>query len=275
MNKGEQVAGYDMVARGRRMPAITIVMPCLNEEANVEMAMDATLKALDRHQLDGELIVINDGSTDSTQAIVERRALTDPRIRLIKHDRPMGIGRSFFDGVQNAQKDFVTMFPGDNENDPDDALTYISIANDVDIIVPFIQNVEIRSRARRLISAMYRFIINLTFGMNLNYTNGTVIYNTAVLRNVSLRSNGFFYQAEILIRLIRQGYLYAETPHFLNDRKSGKTKALSLKSFFEVLKAYLHLLVDVHVLRSLGQTDIPLNQNSATYRRASALKEAR
>ena len=257
------------------MPAITIVMPCLNEEANVEMAIDATLNALDRHQLDGELIVVDDGSADSTRAIVEKCALRDPRIRLIAHDRPMGIGRSFFDGVQNARKDFVTLFPGDNENDADDALTYISIANDVDIIVPFVQNVEIRSRTRRLISAMYRFIINLTFGMNLNYTNGTVIYNTAVLRNLSFRSKGFFYQAEILIRLIRQGYLYAETPHFLNNRKSGKTKALSLKSFFELFKAYLHLVFDVHIRRRLGRTDIPLNQNSATYRRAAACKKTR
>lgn len=260
---------------GNTSPSITIVMPCLNEEANVLMAINATLKALDHYRLDGELIVINDGSSDGTRAIVEKRALTDARIRLINHDHPLGIGTSFFDGVRNASKEFVSMFPGDNENDPEDALTYIHIANNVDIIVPFIHNEEIRLIMRRIISSLYRFIINISFGMNLNYTNGTVIYNTAVLRGVTLRSRGFFYQAEILIRLIREGYLYAETPHFLTERNSGKTKALTLKSLYEVTIAYLRLLADVHVFRRIGAANESLHKDSATYRRVLAAKEKR
>lgn len=253
---------------------ITVVMPCLNEEANVRQAMDSTLQAFDAYKLDGELIVVNDGSNDGTRAVVEERARLDFRIRLLNHDRPLGIGRSFFDGVQQAGKEFVTMFPGDNENDPMDALTYINIARDVDIIVPFIHNVEIRSRMRRLTSALYRLIINLSFGMNLNYTNGTVIYNTMMLRGIKPRAQGFFYQAEILIRLIRQGYLYAETPHFLADRSSGKTKALSLKSLRDVSLAYLHLMADVHLFRRVGATDQPLHPASATMRRVSEYSSA-
>lgn len=247
-------------------------MPCLNEEANVGIAMETTLQAFDLYEVKGELIVVNDGSSDGTRAVVESNP--DPRIRLLNHERPMGIGRSFFDGVQQASCQFVTMFPGDNENDPVDALTYLHIANDVDIIVPFIHNVEIRSPMRRLTSSLYRFIINLSFGMNLNYTNGTVIYNTAVLRKIRPRSQGFFYQAEILIRLIRRGYLYAETPHFLADRSSGKTKALSLRSLLDVSSAYLALLADVHLFRRVGATDHPLNESSATYRRMHNAKPA-
>ena len=242
-------------------------MPCLNEEASVRQAMDSTLQAFDAYKLDGELIVVNDGSNDTTRVVVEECARLDSRIRLLNHDRPLGIGRSFFDGVQLANKEFVTMFPGDNENDPMDALTYISIARDVDIIVPFIHNVEIRSRMRRLTSALYRLIINISFGMNLNYTNGTVIYNTMVLRGIKPSAQGFFYQAEILIRLIRQGYLYAETPHFLADRSSSKSKALSLKSLRDVTLAYLHLMADVHLFRRVGATDQPLYPASATLRR--------
>ncbi len=272
----DNLAGHSVQAvPGKASPSITVVMPCLNEEANVLTAIDATLEALDHYRLDGELIIINDGSSDDTGTIVEKRSLTDARIRLINHDRPLGIGRSFFEGVRNASKEFVTMFPGDNENDPEDALTYIHIANNVDIIIPFIHNAEIRSIMRRVISSLYRFIINLSFGANFNYTNGTVIYNTAVLRGVAPRSGGFFYQTEILIRLIRQGYLYAETPHFLTERNSGKTKALTLKSLCEVTVGYLRLLADVHIFRHIGATNESLHKGSATYRRVLAAREKR
>lgn len=250
-----------------RLPTLSVVMPCLNEQDNVSSAIRRTLAAFDRHGIEGEIVVINDGSTDGTADVVRALAGRYPSIRLIEHARPMGIGASFWDGVRNARNDFVTMFPGDDENDPDDALLCYYLTRDVDIIVPFIHNVEVRSISRRLISSLYRFVINITFGMNLNYTNGTVVYNRAILDGVTLKSNGFLYQAELLIKLIRAGYLYAETPHFLSRRSSGKTKALTLKSFLQVTRGYLGLIWEVHVLRRTGFADVPLDPRSAAYRR--------
>lgn len=253
-----------------RMPTLSVVMPCLNEQNNVSSAIRRTIAAFDRHGIEGEIVVINDGSTDGTAGVVHTLAGRYPNVRLIEHTRPMGIGASFWDGVRNARNDFVTMFPGDDENDPDDALLCYYLTRDVDIIVPFIHNVEVRSSWRRLISSLYRFVINISFGTNLNYTNGTVVYNRTILEGVTLKSSGFFYQAELLIKLIRAGYLYAETPHFLLRRDSGKTKALTLKSFLKVARGYLGLIWEVHVMRSSGFADMPINPHSATYRRKSS-----
>lgn len=249
------------------LPSLSVVMPCLNEAGNVAAAIDNTLRALDRHGIHGELIVINDGSTDETPAIVTAHSARDARIRMIEHTSPQGIGASFLDGARHATNEFVVMFPGDNEDDPDDVLRYFYLANDVDIIVPFICNAEVRSFSRRAISSLYRFIINLSFGTNLNYTNGAVVYSRAVLSDLELNSTGFFYQAEILIRLIRAGYLYAEVPHFLSYRGHGKTKALTLRSFLAVVRSYLSLMRHVHVSRDLGSTDIGFKSETATYRR--------
>jgi glycosyltransferase involved in cell wall biosynthesis len=249
------------------MPTLTVVMPALNEEANIAAAMKSTLRSFDHHGITGELIVVNDGSRDRTPDLVRGYMAREPRIRMIEHDVPKGIGTSFWDGVRAARHQFVTMFPGDNENDPVDALTYFYLTRDVDIIVPFIHNVEVRSVTRRVVSSLYRFIINMSFGMNLNYTNGTVIYNTSVIRQITPRATGFFYQAEILVRLIRAGYLYAETPHFLSQRASGRTKALTLRSFFKVARDYLGLVWYVHVLRRIGETGAVIVPESATYRR--------
>jgi glycosyltransferase involved in cell wall biosynthesis len=250
-----------------RLPTLSVVMPCLNEQDNVASAMQRTLAAFDRYGIEGEIVLINDGSTDGTAGVVRALAGCHPNVRLIEHARPMGIGASFWDGVRNSRNDFVTMFPGDDESDPDDTLLCYYLTRDVDIIVPFIHNVEVRSIWRRLISSLYRFIINMSFGMNLNYTNGTVVYNRAILDGVTMKSSGFLYQAELLIKLIRAGYLYAETPHFLSRRGSGKSKALTLKSFLQVTRGYLRLIWEVHVLRRTGFTDVPIDPRSAAYRR--------
>lgn len=254
------------------LPTLTVVMPSLNEEANVTAAIESTLRSFDHHGIAGELIVVNDGSRDRTPELVKSCMARDSRIRLIEHGAPRGIGASFWEGVQAANHQFVTMFPGDNENDPIDALTYFYLTRDVDIIIPFIHNVEVRSLPRRVVSSIYRFVVNMSFGMNLNYTNGTVIYNTDVIRQISPRATGFFYQAEILIRLIRAGYLYAETPHFLSQRGSGRTKALTLRSFIKVAREYLGLAWYVHVSRRYGETGNVIVPTSATYRRLARLQ---
>jgi glycosyltransferase involved in cell wall biosynthesis len=256
-----------------QLPSISVVMPCLNEECNVEAAARAVLKAFDRRGVAGELIIVNDGSTDRTQQVAEAIGAQDSRVRVFRHEIRQGIGVSFFDGVRLAQKECVVYMPGDNENDPDDALTYLHLANDVDIIVPFIYNVEIRSKWRRIVSSVFRFIVNMSFGTNLNYTNGTTIYRTAIVRQVELSTNGFFYQAELLVKLIRRGYLYAETPHFLANRSTGVTKALSLRSVREVTRSYVRMVLEIHILRSAGATGLPLDPGSATYRRLQSLQQ--
>lgn len=255
--------------------SVSVVMPALNEEENIQAAIESTFKAFERRQLDGEIIAVNDGSVDQTGKIITDLMKIYPNLKVVKHDQAMGIGRSFFDGVKAATKDVVVMFPGDNENNPDDALNFISILSEVDIVVPFIQNIEVRNKGRRLLSSTYRFIINMSFGINLNYTNGTVFYRRAILSEVELISSGFFYQAELLIKLIRNGYLFAEVPNFLFTRGSGKSKATTLKSLIRVMKSYLKLFHNIHFStegRSLPGKE--LNKQSVSYRKYQALKES-
>lgn len=258
-----------------KLPSLSVVIPCLNEEENIKLTAHRTLVALELYGIEGELIIINDGSSDKTGPIAHELAQEFDNVRVIDHTSPHGIGASFWDGVQNAQNDFVVLVPGDGEIDPEDALRYYYLTRDVDIIVPFIHNVEIRSYARRIISSLYRFIINMSFGTTLNYTNGTVIYNRTILKGMRLKSKGFLYQAELLINLVRAGYLYAETPHFLLPRNAGTTKALTLKSFGQVIGGYLVLMWDVHVTRRAGRPGIINDARSATCRRKTTWHEHR
>ena len=207
---------------------VSVIMPALNEENNISTAIENVVKSFMQLDILGEIVVINDGSTDRTRTIVESLIGKYPFIQLICHDKPKGIGASCWEGIWKSKGEMVTWLPGDAENDAFEILRYLPLMEHVDIVIPFIYNRNVRSWKRRMLSKFYKGIINLSFGMLLNYMNGTVLYRKSVLQNITLKSSGF-YQTELLIKCIKSGYLYAEVPCAHSPRLSGKSKALTFQ----------------------------------------------
>jgi len=227
-------------------------MPSLNEEKDILSALEDTLSAFKEFGIDGEVLVINDGSTDSTPMLVQGKIKENPhKIRMIEHPSPKGIGASFWDGVEEGRGNIVCMLPGDNENEPGQILRYINLLENVDMVIPFVFNRTIRSRLRNLLSSIYKLIINNTFLISLNYTNGTVLYRKSLLKELKNRDSSFFFQTDILIRLVKRRYLFAEVPYRLRTRKAGKSKAITLRAFVEVVKGYLRLVKDVYFKKEI------------------------
>lgn len=237
--------------------AVTAVMPSLNEEKNLQAAVQNVLLSYGQLGINGEVVIVNDGSTDSTGKIAEDLKTKNPAIQVIHHSSPQGIGGSFWDGVKIARGEVVVMMPGDGENDANEILRYLPLMDHVDMVIPYVFNKQVRSRARRLVSNLYRGIINITFGMTLNYMNGTVMYRKCILGDITLNGKGFFYQTELLIKCIGSGYLFAEVPYALSFRAGGRSKATSLKSLKNVIKAYLGLFRDVYLSGKMKRVPAP------------------
>lgn len=250
---------------------MSVVMPALNEEKNLAEALTDCLQAIEEFGIAGEIIVVNDGSTDGTGQIAADWAKRDPRVSTIIHERPRGIGASFWHGVDSARGTTVVMLPGDNENDPGEIFQYHDILKHVDIVIPFVYNKNTRSLYRNGLSFIYRFIINTTFMVYFNYTNGTNLYRTSILRELDKRSTSFFFQTDMLVRLVKKGYLFAEVPYRLGVRKGGVSRAASFPSFLQVARGYLRLVKDIY----WGESDSLLSLHSADSRtkaRRQALK---
>jgi len=234
--------------------SLSVIMPALNEEKNILLATKNVLDAFDDFKITGEIIVINDGSTDGTENLVTDLMKSESRVRMVKHDSPKGIGVSFWDGVDHAEGEAVIMMPGDNENDSWEIFRYYRLLEQVDIVIPFVFNKEVRSIFRNALSFVYRLIINTTFLVNFNYTNGTVLYRKSILKELDYRSSGFFFQTDILIRIVKKGYLFAEVPYRLGVRKEGISRAVSFPSLLKVMKGYMRLLNDFYRTKKTAKT---------------------
>jgi len=252
-----------------KLHKLSVVVPALNEEDTISSVIYNLNESFVNYNIDGEIIVINDGSTDSTENIIKDLQKKLNNITLINHISPKGIGKTIWEGYTKSRSDLVTWIPADGENDAFELLRYIDLMNEVDIVVPFIYNKGIRSYFRRIVSIIFKAIINISFMMLLNYSNGLVIYRRSILLDLKLNSLGFFWSTEILLKLIKQGYLYAEVPMGLKKRESGKSKALSLKALLSVILGYLHTLITFYFTNSILKN---LNEESVSYKRTKLIE---
>lgn len=226
---------------------VSVIMPALNEERSLPHAVANVICGFEKFSLDGELIIVNDGSSDRTGDVAEELAVRFPSVRVLHHPAPEGIGAAFRDALKLACGEFVVYIPGDGEIDAAEILCYTPLMADVDMVVPFVQNPAIRRWSRRALSACYTLAMNATFGISLRYLNGTVLYRRAILEGITIRNPGFFYQAELLIKAVRRKYRYTEVPYTQQRRIDGRSKSVTLKSLLPVLKGYFCLIGELYL----------------------------
>lgn len=94
-------------------PKYSIVIPAFNESARIPGTLQAVVSCLRTHQWDAEVIVVNDGSTDSTAQIVRDLAASAPEVRLLENPGNRGKGYSVRNGVLNALGEVVLFTDSD------------------------------------------------------------------------------------------------------------------------------------------------------------------
>lgn len=237
------------MSKNERKPSVTIVVPCLNEEGNIRGAVDCIYKALGEtgRFSSFEILIFNDGSTDKTGAVADALKNEVPGIRVIHNLKNMGFGYNYAEGVRQAKKEYVIMVPGDNEI-PVEAIKRVFIKTGLsDIVVPYTANSRVRPLSRRFVSRAFVILINLLFGLNLRYYNGTCAIKSSLLKRLPLKTWGFAYMASILVRLIRSGASYTETGIDIKPRETGKSKAFSPRNIVSVVTAVVSLFWEVRV----------------------------
>jgi dolichyl-phosphate beta-glucosyltransferase len=94
-------------------PQYTIVIPAYNESARIGRALAEVLRTLDEKHWDAEVLVVNDGSTDNTAAIVASFVAKDPRVRLLQNGANRGKGYSVRNGLLHGSGNIVMFTDAD------------------------------------------------------------------------------------------------------------------------------------------------------------------
>lgn len=232
------------------MPSLTVAIPALNEENTIRPTVENVLQALrlSKNISAYEIILINDGSIDNTLKVMQSIAGEVPFVRVIDNQGNKGLGYSFARGIQEAVCDYYTWVPSDDTFSGQSLSKLYSQVGNADIIVHYPSS-DKRKYSRRIISRLYIRMLNRIFRIDgIKYYNGLSICQSSQIKNISLRSSGFAFQAELLIKLIKSSgnkKNLIQVPVFTTERKYGSTKVFSFKNIIDLLKSIYLLQSDI------------------------------
>ena len=142
--------------------SLSIIIPAYNESENIIDTLENVTKALEPLPVRHEILVIDDGSADTTAALVTSNLNRFPAVRLLVNERNMGFGWSYRRGVDAAALDHIVMVHGDNAWGHETLRDFFSRVGQADVIVGYTRDMwGTRTKTRTLISKGYTLVVNL------------------------------------------------------------------------------------------------------------------
>jgi glycosyltransferase involved in cell wall biosynthesis len=229
---------------------LSILMPVYNERTVVEQCIAQVLSAPLPEQMERELIIVDDRSTDDTWPILERLAAADSRIRLFRHDVNRGKGAAVRTAIQQATGDFSIIQDADLEYDPVEYPILIRPLLDGRADAVFGSRYLAGSQTRVLrywhsmINKGLTTISNMFCNLNLtDMETGYKVFRTDLLKSIPIRSDRFGFEPEIVMKSAKRNLRIYEVPISYHGRTYEEGKKIGWKDGVKALAVILRFWV--------------------------------
>jgi dolichol-phosphate mannosyltransferase len=219
-----------------------LVVPTLNEAGNIGRILPELTDALSSRQLEYEIIVVDDGSTDGTVEQVQEWSKRDPRIRLLSRAGERGLAGAVLYGWSQSQANLLGVIDADLQHPPELLPELLQLAEQNDVVIGSryakSDGVKGWNPVRALVSRLSTLAASPLINKKLHVTDpmsGFFVIQRRCIEGLSFQTRGFKLLLEILVRgRIRTA---AEVPYHFGLRHTGTSKASAA-----VALHYLHLL---------------------------------
>jgi dolichol-phosphate mannosyltransferase len=249
---------------------LSVVMPAQNEEGSVGATVEGVVAALEREGIDYEVIVVNDDSEDSTEAVVAAIGDRNPRVRCHRSHYERGFGMAIRAGLDVFEGDAVAIVMADASDNPEDLVRYHHILEegwDCAFGSRFVPGAKIHDypRLKLTINRLANQFIRVLFRHRYNdTTNAFKAYRREVIETISpLLSKHFNLTVEMPLKAIVRGHTYEVIPTDWTNRTSGVPK-LAMK---EMGSRYLFIVLYVWLENALSRGDYQVRNRPDRRRR--------
>lgn len=212
---------------------LSLVIPCYNEENNVERFYEVTEQAFASADIELEYVFVNDGSRDGTLAKLKKlHAEKSANFRIVSFARNFGKEAAIYAGLSNATGELTTVIDADLQQRPEVALQMVRILQqepEVDCVAAF-QEERKESAVLSWFKSMFYKIINAMTG--IPFTNGASDFRTfrAPMRDAILQMGEYHRFSKGIFSWV--GFNVKFIPYIVCERASGESKW----SFIKLLK---------------------------------------
>ena len=193
------------------MPLLSVIIPVYNEVSTLK----AILEKISSVDVDKEIIVVDDGSSDGSVDLLSEFEGKD--IKIIYCAKNRGKGAAFLTGIENARGEFIIPQDADLEYDPQDYVALVDYALKHNLAVVygsrFLKTWRTTSFWHYLVNKFLTTFTNLLFGSAL--TDMETCYKLVrldLLKKLNLSSRRFEIEPEITGKILKQGYQITELP---------------------------------------------------------------
>lgn len=229
---------------------LSILIPVYNERTVVEKSLSQVLSAPLPENIERELVIVDDCSTDGTSEILKRFAEHHPEIRLFRKEVNQGKGAAVRTAIQEAQGDFCLIQDADLEYDPSEYPILLKpllsghadavfgsryLSGEQTRILPFWHSMI--NKGLTLLSNMF---------CNLNLTDMETCYKvfrTDLLKSIPIRSNRFGFEPEITMKCAKRRFRIYEVPISYHGRTYEEGKKIGWKDGVKALGVILRFWV--------------------------------
>jgi glycosyltransferase involved in cell wall biosynthesis len=189
------------------MPELSIVVPCFNEARTLRLCVERLRQTVGARYA-CEILLVDDGSTDGTPALVEALAREDASVRGIRHARNRGKGAALRTGFRQARGAFVAVQDADLEYDPQDLIGLVEILKQGQADVVFGSRFLSGGPHRvlyfwhSLVNGFLTLLSNMFTDLNLSdIETGYKVFRRDVLEQLALEEDGFGIEPELVAKV--------------------------------------------------------------------------
>lgn len=193
------------------------------------------LKTLATVTDDFEVVVVNDGSRDYTDEVLQELEKRFDKVRVVRHEKNRGYGAALITGFASCTKDWIFYTDGDAQYDVREMVSLVQgISEDVD----WVNGYKI-SRSdpfhRKIIGRMYHWFVRFTFGIRLRDVDCDFrLIRRSAFDRVKLRSDSGVVCVEMIKKFQMRGLKPAEVPVHHHFRAYGKSQFFNFRRLFRV-----------------------------------------
>lgn len=211
---------------------LSIVIPAYNESGSVYETVTTLYRKLSEHNIENEIVVVNDNSKDNTLEILEKLSQEITTLKYYTNNGPNGFGYAVRYGLERFTGDCVAVMMADLSDSPDDLVRFYNkmVEGNYDCVFGsrFIRGGRLMDypKLKLIINRTANLIIRIVMRIKYNdTTNAFKLYRKETIEGLKpFLSPHFNLTIELPLKAIVRGYTYCVLPNTWTNRKSGESK---------------------------------------------------
>ena len=195
-----------------------VIIPAYNEVDNIPALFGALRTTFERHGLAGEVILVDDGSTDGTYAAAVREVAGWDRVKILRHRRNLGKTEAMVTGAEAAESDYLILFDADLQHSPEEFPRFLAkLADGWDIVA----GRKVGAYEKRAVSSAYNQLSQRLFDVPVRDLNSIKAFRREILAEIALRHD---WHRFFIVLAHARGYTVTEIDVELFPRHAGEAK---------------------------------------------------